>query len=97
MGTPTCATCQGMYPACGRCMRRIRIVRTQPQEEQGMRRFIGDDVASRASPLLWPLQAPLARGSALPTPAAHTVLGLTLRAPPVRQGRPARVQRLALW
>ena len=91
MGTPICATCQGMYPACGRCMRRIRLVSTQPQDEQGIRRFIGDDVASRASPLLWPLQAPLARGSALPTPAAPTYLGLTLRAPPGRPGRPWNV------
>ena len=87
MGTPACAACQGEFPACIGCMRRIRIV-FQPREEQSMRLFIGDDVASRPSPLLWPPHAPLVRHSAPPAPASHTYLGVVMRAPPVHRGRP---------
>jgi len=53
-----------------------------------MRLFIGDDVASRPSPLLWPPHAPLVRHSAPPAPASHTYLGVDMRAPPVHRGRP---------
>ena len=91
VGTPLCDACQRMHPACGRCMRRIQLAHAPQLGEQGVRLFIGDDVAARASPPPWLLQTPLARGSALPTPTAPTYLGLALRAPPGRPARPLNV------